>query len=403
MPSLLILAAVGVVAITWLYVDALTSKFYVTLLVAPLTIAVAFGLRFEVGRSDAPPRVVINRLVSVLESDAPVERVDHDTLIVDVSKWVTVVITARAAGAGSVVTCHAGLSRKEWTTVLIVFIFFGAPALVFVPTSLVALGRSASFAAKRVAPYVSMPAISDRPTGIVDARESFSEALDEGLRMIWRARKGLVSQYHDRLLTLGIASLLVIFFSILGLVYLDGLWQLGLVDRGLLLPISGLNGAVALASLFLVFRHDSLQKMRACDSWADRFAMIQSGDYSSATPSAYGQGSLELLVHAVREVPSWLKAGDHGEYYREPGLWLPLAYMLVIGSGLIVNGSIEFDWADTTRSSWFILGILLVGLSVLMYVWWAVVRRRENQRVLDYWSSRTQDLGRRMDKYFEGL
>lgn len=397
------MVAAGTFVLVWLHVGNLLSLFYVAMLVAPLTTAVAFGLRFEVGRSDDSPRVVINRLMSVLETIAPVQRVDHDTLIADVGKWITIVITAKETKDGSVVTSHAGLSEEEWTTALNLILILSMSVFIFAPMALIALRNTVSFAAERVAPAVSSSVPVENPVRAGGAREIFSEALDEGVRLIWRARKGVVSQYHDRLLLSGTAAILVMLFSILGLLYLGECCGFDLVEQGLVLPIALLNSVMTLVSLVLLVRRDSMRKIRACDSWAGRFASAMPGTEPPVVSSASGEGSLELLVRAAHEIPAWLKAGDHGEYYREPGLWLPLAYMLLIGSSLMFSGSIEFDAADTAKSVPFLLGVLLVGLSVLMYAWWAAVRRRVNKRVTDDWARRAEALRRRMETYLQGL
>jgi len=366
--------------------------------------AAGFGLRFQVGQSVNPPRVVVDQLIDVLQSIAPVERVDHETLVADVGKWISIVITVKEAEGGSVVSCHAGLSKRNWQSSLVLTLLFPGAAMIFlVPMALVALRNTVSFATARVVPAVSSSAIVECPVRAGGARELFSEALHEGVSMIWRARRGLVSQYHDRLLVSGIVALIVVLFSILGLLHLGEIRGLDLVEQGLVLPIAGLSGGMTLVSLVLALRWDSMRKIRACDLWAERFASAMSGAELPAASSASGEGSLELLVHAAHEVPTWLKVGDRGEYYREPGLWFPLVYMIVTGSSLMISGILEFGAADLAKLVPLVLGALLVGLSVLVYSWWAVTRRRVNKRATENWVRRAEALRGRMEAYLQGL
>jgi len=234
-------------------------------------------------------------------------------------------------------------------------------------------------------------------------RESYSEMLDEGIRLVWRARSGLQSQYHDRLLLAGTAGILVTLVSMLAMFFVDGLRILDTLGGEVTVAFAVLGGMLTMVSIVILFRRDSMRKIRACDSWAGRFAATMSGSEGPEGSSLSLEGSAELLVSATREVPAWLRAGDHDIYYREPGLWLPPVIFALISSNMIANGLAGPEPVDLTRMTWSAVGVFLLGLTILVCVWWDVLRRRANKRNMADWASRAESLRGRMETYLQGL
>jgi hypothetical protein len=405
-PTLVSVAAfVAALALSfWLLTSGLDFLVLLSLVVIPplSLFALVFLWRFPLGRVAAPPEQVLASIAQAMRRSLYRVTEEPGQLTVRTGSLSAVKVRARPVPEGTALSYTVYATPAGWSLIMIVFILLYQLVMFTAPAVLYILLQVRGFVRERVLPLVASGGLPPFATPGGDVRTVLIEGLSEGYRIASEASEAEHSTYHD-LLLLAFALGLVTWALVFPGVFVSSV-EPDFVQRLLVSSVVALLGGtgVALGSGLLI-RHVLRPRLLRLDLWTGQLRDALAREAGWAPLVGEPKSTLELLIEASSEVPTWLSALRRGGLSREPGTWVVI--VLAAFWGLFLIGAAGFLAASLPLVA-IIAGTGGAGLVAGTYFLYRGWHRRvdaEKAQIVSSWDRRLAAIRAQMEQFLQDL
>ena len=313
---------------------------------------------------------------------------------------VAVRIRARPSLRGSKVSYQTYATPAGWGTLItLIVLIWGAPASF---GAILYVFRKARKFARDVVVLLVRGSESASPAPEDEVRTMLVSSLSEGHRLASEAYEALRSSYTDSVALVGVTAGLawgVVFVVLLFLPRFVGGW-IGAAGVGII------AGVITGLGLYAQLRRTTGRRLRTLRGWSGRLRDAFSREAVQAQSEAPEPSSIELLLEASRQIPTWLQAK------RRAGLSADQAADWVVF--ILSLAAFWTAWAAVaqllTPTPPFLLVSLeftaTIVLAVAGYVVWGRWKRKRDEalvRAQAEWRRRIDALQAKLDGLFQDL
>ncbi len=322
-----------------------------------------------------------------------------DLATVRLGSGTSVRIRIRPSLGVSRISYQAYATPAGWGTLItLIVLVWGAPASL--GAILYAFRKARRFARRVVVPLVREAESASLPPED-EVRTMLISGLSEGHRLASEAYEALHSSYTDSVVLLGVTAGLawgVVFIVLLFVPPFAGDW---VEAAGVAIAAGVLTGVALYAGL----RRTAGRRLRTLRSWSNRLREALSRETTQVEPGAPETCSVELLLEASDQIPTWLQAK------RQAGLSADQAADWVVF--ILSLAAFWTGWAAVTQlfspAPPFLAVVLelsaTVALGVSSYLVWGHWKRMRDQalaRTRAEWRQRIDALQAKLDGFFQG-
>ena len=323
-----------------------------------------------------------------------------DLATIRLGSTVALRIHSRRSLAGSEISWQAYATPAGWGTLItLVVLVWGAPASL--GAILYVFRKARKFAHDAVIPLVR-EAESSGPPHEDDVRRMLISGLSEAHRLASEAYEALRSAYTDSVALVGITAGLawsILFVVVLFVPPFAGDW---IAAAG----IGVVAGVLTGLGLYAQWRRTMGRRLQTLHAWSARLREALSRETAQPEAAAPESCSVELLLEASRQIPSWLRAK------RQAGL---SADQVVDWAVFILSiAAFWTGWAALTQMlssvpsflvviSEFTAAVVLVFAAYAVWAHWKRKRDEALVRTRAEWRRRTDALQEKLDAFLQDL
>lgn len=302
--------------------------------------------------------------------------------------WLTqAIIKVKSDGTRAELTCTADATPTGWSIIIILLLFGIIIGGAFViPIVLYAYWRAQSFGFTELPIAVAAMGAVKRERENRSARVTLIDGLAEAHRLAAETYEAEQSNLQDAELIAivfeGVVGWLVllILFSHLPLIAAP---KLSVSDAALLALVLAFS---ATATTILVVRRHYRPRLQRYWEWKEKLRIALSRETEGIKPDDVEPSAVELLFDVGKELPDWFKTRRQGAAYLEPGTWLILSYLAIIGFSMLLP-AIYFVLAGLTPDAWWVIvigGGIVAGTVALYFHWSRGQKERERELMSQY-------------------
>jgi hypothetical protein len=302
--------------------------------------------------------------------------------------WLTqAMIKLKSDGTKAELTCTADATPTGWSIIIILLLFGIIIGGAFViPIILYAYWRAQSFGFTELPIAVAALEAVKRERENRGARVMLIDGLAEAHRLAAETYEAERSNLQDAELIAivfeGVVGWLVllILFSQLPLI---AAFEFSAPDAALLALVLAF---FATATTILVVRRHYRPRLQRYWEWKEKLRIALSRETEGIKPDDVEPSAVELLFDVGKELPDWFKTRRKGAAYLEPGTWLILSYLAIIGFSMLLP-AIYLVLAGLTPDAWWVMAIgggIVAGTVALYFYWSRGQKERERELMSQY-------------------
>jgi membrane protein implicated in regulation of membrane protease activity len=302
--------------------------------------------------------------------------------------WLTqAMIKVKSDGTKAELICTADATPTGWSIIIILLLFGIIIGGAFViPIILYAYWRAQSFGFTELPIAVAAMGAVKRERENRGTRVALIDGLAEAHRLAAETYEAERSNLQDveliAIVLEGVVGWLVllILFSQLPVIAASGLSP---TDAALLALVLAF---IATAITILVVRRRYRPRLQRYWEWKEKLRIALSRETEGIKPDDVEPSAVELLFDVGKELPDWFKTRRQGAAYLEPGNWLILSFLAIIGSSMLLP-AIYFVLVGLTPDAWWVMAIgggIVAGTVALYFYWSRGQKERERELMSQY-------------------